>query len=117
MSYREEIAKIYENEGLKGFTRGYTAMLLRDSPGFALYFCTFEFLKRFFRIPEKEELVKNSEACTSKYCLGVTLAFEKFLCGGTAGCLTWFTCYPFDTIKTKMQTYVGDDRLRFRDAF
>jgi hypothetical protein len=50
MSYREEISKIYQNEGLRGFTRGYSGMLFRDSPGFGLYFCLFEFLKRKLKI-------------------------------------------------------------------
>ena len=45
MSYREEITKIYRNEGYIGFTRGYTAMLFRDAPGFGIYFCMFECLK------------------------------------------------------------------------
>ena len=45
MSYREEISKIYENEGFKGFTRGYTGMILRDAPGFGMYFCLFEIFK------------------------------------------------------------------------
>lgn len=33
--------------------------------------------------------------------------------GGTAGVLTWFFCYPMDTVKTTMQTYEGKDRLKF----
>ena len=46
MSYRKEIARIYSTEGLKGFSRGYQGMLIRDAPGFGLYFCTYEALKR-----------------------------------------------------------------------
>jgi hypothetical protein len=37
----------------------------------------------------------------------------KFLCGGTAGCLTWFVCFPLDTVKAKMQSHAGLDRLRW----
>jgi len=51
MSYREEISKIYKTEGLFGFTRGYTAMLCRDSPGFGVYFCLFECFKVKMGIP------------------------------------------------------------------
>ena len=54
MSYREEVAKIYQTEGPMGFTRGYTAMMIRDCPGFGLYFCTYEFMKRAMNIPELE---------------------------------------------------------------
>ena len=55
MSYREEIIDIYKNEGLKGFTRGYTGMLLRDAPGFGLYFFMFELFKRRVNVPELEK--------------------------------------------------------------
>lgn len=55
MSYRQEISTIYKNEGMIGFTRGYTGMLMRDSPGFGVYFCTFEFLKRLMNLPEREK--------------------------------------------------------------
>lgn len=43
-----------------------------------------------------------------------SLALRKFLCGGTAGCITWFACYPMDTVKSKMQTYEGPERLKMR---
>lgn len=51
MSYREEISKIYEYEGVKGFTRGYTGMFFRDAPGFGLYFSMFEAFKKVLRVP------------------------------------------------------------------
>lgn len=54
MSYREEIAKIYEIEGLKGFTRGWTGMFFRDAPGFGVYFCLFELFKRKLGVPQLE---------------------------------------------------------------
>ena len=52
MSYRTEIKRIYSTEGLYGFTRGYTGMLMRDSPGFALYFLLFDIFKRNFGVPK-----------------------------------------------------------------
>ena len=55
MSYREEIAKIYEYEGLKGFSRGYTGMFFRDAPGFGLYFCLFDMFKRGMGVPQMEK--------------------------------------------------------------
>jgi hypothetical protein len=54
MSYREEISRIYKSEGLYGFSRGYTGLLMRDSPGFGFYFCMFEALKRAIDLPERE---------------------------------------------------------------
>jgi len=55
MLYREEIRKIYKNEGLYGFTRGYSGMLLRDAPGFASYFLLFEFFKHQTGASRREE--------------------------------------------------------------
>ena len=46
MKYREEIKNIYNKEGLYGFTRGYSGLLIRDGPGFATYFFLFDFFKR-----------------------------------------------------------------------
>eukprot|EP00347_Sterkiella_histriomuscorum_P023306 403335153 len=108
MSYREEISKIYEYEGLKGFTRGYTGMFFRDAPGFGLYFCLFEALKRFSHVPQ---LVADEHH--NKFDVGL----RKFICGGTAGVITWFAVYPMDTVKVKMQTYEGPDFLKFRKVF
>ena len=103
MSYREEIAVIYKNEGLFGFTRGYTGLFMRDCPGFALYFWLFEYLKRVFNVSEEN---KNK----SKF----DVALRKFLCGGISGLVTWTSCYPMDTIKTTMQTYEGIEKLKWR---
>ena len=54
MHYSTEIKRIYSSDGLKGFTRGYTGMLMRDAPGFGLYFSLFEFNKRMLGIPHDE---------------------------------------------------------------
>jgi hypothetical protein len=41
---------IYKTEGLKGFTRGYTGLLVRDVPGFGMYFGAFEGFKIIFGV-------------------------------------------------------------------
>jgi solute carrier family 25 carnitine/acylcarnitine transporter 20/29 len=87
-----------------GFTRGYTGMLFRDAPGFGVYFCIYEFNKRLVNLPKLEEDPNHSKA---------DIALRRFMSGGTAGVITWFTCYPMDTVKTTMQTYEGKDRLKF----
>ena len=46
MSYSQEIKRIYRVEGLKGFAKGYQGMFMRDCPGFAIYFTTYECMKR-----------------------------------------------------------------------
>ena len=44
--YGQEIRRIYQTEGPKGFLKGYQGMFLRDAPGFAFYFCSYEYFKR-----------------------------------------------------------------------
>jgi solute carrier family 25 carnitine/acylcarnitine transporter 20/29 len=109
MSYREEITRVFRQEGWIGFTRGYTAMLCRDSPGFGLYFCLFEAFKKATGIPSLEHRLHEEGKHTS-----TELIVKKFLVGGIAGCITWTFCYPMDTVKSKMQTYQGTDRLKLR---
>lgn len=46
INYRAEIGRIYNTEGMSGFMKGYQGMMLRDAPGFAWYFMTYELLKR-----------------------------------------------------------------------
>ena len=64
MSYLTEIKRIYSTYGMRGFTRGYQGMLLRDGPSFAFYFCTFEALKRRFRVSEKDRLENDYHGMT-----------------------------------------------------
>ena len=54
LSYIKEIRRIYWLEGMQGFMRGYQAMLLRDAPGFGVYFCSFEFFKRTFGVSDRD---------------------------------------------------------------
>jgi hypothetical protein len=54
MSYSKEIVRIYKEDGLKGFFRGYQGMLIRDGPGFGIYFCLFEAMKRRLGVSEAE---------------------------------------------------------------
>ena len=56
MSYSKEIARIYSEEGIKGFSRGYQGMLLRDGPGFGVYFAIFEMNKRHLGVSERDRI-------------------------------------------------------------
>lgn len=39
---------------------------------------------------------------------------RKFIAGGFAGATNWFIVYPLDTVKSRMQSYDGKDRLKMR---
>ena len=52
VSYRQELTLIYKAEGMRGFTRGYWGLLIRDVPGFAIYFGAFEGFKTLFGVAQ-----------------------------------------------------------------
>ena len=66
------------------YYNGLSATLLREVPGYAIYFTTYEFCKRH---------------TTTK-----VTPFHIALYGGLSGAMAWSTIYPSDTIKTAMQS-------------
>ena len=99
MKYSEEVKRIYRTEGLKGFLRGYQGMLIRDGPGFAIYFTTYEFLKRQAGVSDQDKLTEKFKQMPS-----LQYKISLLLCGGFSGVVTWTLCFPADTLKTRVQT-------------
>ncbi|XP_043444266.1 solute carrier family 25 member 48 isoform X1 [Prionailurus bengalensis] len=81
------IATIVRTEGLAGMYRGVGAMLLRDVPGYCLYFIPYVFLNDWI----------TPEACTGPSLCAVWLA------GGMAGAISWGTATPMDVVKSRLQ--------------
>ena len=106
MSYREEINNIYKYEGLYGFTRGYSAMLIVEIPTCGFYFCSYEFFKKLFRV--SREYVDSEE-------FNFSVVFRKFLAGGINGMISWTIIYPLDCIRSAMFT-ARDTRLSFYET-
>ena len=83
-SYRSEIdcaRTILTQDGLQGLVlRGIDATILREIPGYALYFVIYH-----------ELMQAGSPALGS---------FAPLLCGAAAGCLSWIPVYPIDVVKT-----------------
>jgi solute carrier family 25 (mitochondrial carnitine/acylcarnitine transporter), member 20/29 len=76
--------------------KGLSATFTRETPGFAIYFSTYEALKeKFYRD-------RNITKCGS------------FMFGGLSGAMAWVFIYPQDRIKTKMQA--SEKRITFRDS-
>lgn len=67
---------------------GISATFTREVPGFALYFLTFENLKKKY---------------TDKYNCKLPV-YQSFLYGGISGATAWCAIYPQDVVKTRMQT-------------
>lgn len=83
------LQQVYREGGLRSVFRGLGATCMRDVPGNAAYFGTYELLRR--------ELSRVEG--TPSPSLHVTL-----LAGGMAGVANWIVALPFDTLKSRLQT-------------
>ncbi|EDW58186.1 mitochondrial basic amino acids transporter [Drosophila virilis] len=73
---------IHRTEGFKGTFKGLTATILRDIPGFASYFVSYEYLMQLKDKPNVPYIL---------------------MAGGCAGMSSWLACYPIDVVKTHLQ--------------
>lgn len=80
---------IYKNFGMKGLYFGMVITLLRETPSYGFYFITYEYLLRTLH-----------QSYESQYFKDIKLMFA----GGIAGALGWLSTYPFDVIKTRIQS-------------
>lgn len=71
----------------RGLFQGFTLTFLRDVPGFAVYFVAYEAVKHALT-------PSNSEASVP----------AMLAAGAVAGVLTWGLTYPFDVLKSRVQT-------------
>ncbi|XP_023154821.1 solute carrier family 25 member 48 [Amphiprion ocellaris] len=81
------ISSILQTEGLQGLYRGAGAMILRDVPGYTLYFIPYTIFCN---------LLKPDPASTPHPC-------SIWLAGGLAGSISWVTATPADVVKSRMQ--------------
>ncbi|XP_041654156.1 solute carrier family 25 member 48 [Cheilinus undulatus] len=81
------ISSILQTEGLQGLYRGAGAMILRDVPGYMLYFIPYTIFC---------DLLKPDATSTPHPC-------SIWLAGGLAGSISWVTATPADVVKSRMQ--------------
>lgn len=81
----------------KFYFTGISATFTRETPGFALYFSVYEYLKKKYYSDINKTITPLS----------------SFLFGGLAGTVSWIFIYPQDRIKTKMQSSI-DNRKFFK---
>ncbi|XP_023224537.1 mitochondrial basic amino acids transporter-like [Centruroides sculpturatus] len=79
------LVKMYKTEGTRGVFRGLGCSVLRDSPAFAVYFSSYEYLCR---------KMETQNGISTPVMLAA---------GGTAGILSWMATYPVDLIKSRLQ--------------
>ncbi|XP_074865882.1 solute carrier family 25 member 48 [Carettochelys insculpta] len=81
------VSSILRHEGLAGMYRGAGAMLLRDVPGYCLYFIPYKCLCGWI----------TPEGSISPSPSSVWIA------GGIAGTISWGTATPMDVVKSRLQ--------------
>ncbi|XP_005949966.1 solute carrier family 25 member 48 [Haplochromis burtoni] len=81
------ISSILQTEGLQGLYRGAGAMILRDVPGYTLYFIPYAIFC---------DLLRPDNTSSPHPC-------SIWLAGGLAGSISWVTATPTDVVKSRMQ--------------
>uniref|UniRef100_A0A3P8W0G2 Solute carrier family 25 member 48 n=1 Tax=Cynoglossus semilaevis TaxID=244447 RepID=A0A3P8W0G2_CYNSE len=81
------ISSILQTEGLPGLYRGAGAMILRDIPGYTLYFIPYSMFCNLL----------TPDASSNPHPCAIWLA------GGLAGSISWVTATPADVVKSRIQ--------------
>jgi solute carrier family 25 carnitine/acylcarnitine transporter 20/29 len=81
------VSHLYKEGGLRSVFKGSLATVARDGPGSALYFATYEYLKK-----------RLTPEGTSMSLGAISFA------GGMAGVAMWVPVFPIDTIKSNLQS-------------
>ncbi|EME78204.1 uncharacterized protein MYCFIDRAFT_72685 [Pseudocercospora fijiensis CIRAD86] len=93
--------------GGAGLYRGTSVTLLREAQAYGFWFLTFEYLM-------------NQDVKRNNYLRKEVATWKVALYGGLAGEMLWIASYPFDVIKSKMQTDAFGEKQRYksmRDCF
>lgn len=98
----QTIKHVLQQQGLKGFWSGYSVTLLRDAPFAAIYFTSYEALKRLqLKLLEKRDFAtgynKNEKTTAQK-------SAAHFISGAFAGAIATLCTIPIDVVKTRLQT-------------
>mmetsp|Transcript_208 Transcript_208/g.546 ORF Transcript_208/g.546 Transcript_208/m.546 type:complete len:352 (+) Transcript_208:353-1408(+) len=91
----DAVHKIVSSHGFSGLYRGMCVTWWREVPAFGLYFSTYDYIKDM-----GNQLFADGKGDVKDWHAWGASAFA----GGTSGCFTWLIIYPFDIIKTRIQT-------------
>lgn len=104
---RKLSSSTHSRPGISGLYRGQTVTLLREAQAYGFWFLTFEYLM-------------NSDMSRNGYNRSDISSPKVALYGGLAGEALWITSYPFDVVKSKMQSDgfgAGQRYSSMRDCF
>ncbi|EGN97071.1 hypothetical protein SERLA73DRAFT_185351 [Serpula lacrymans var. lacrymans S7.3] len=103
-SARAIALRIYRQNGIRGLYRGITTTALRDC-GYGAYFTAYEATCRYFASPVSTASSDHSSIFSEIESEMSSLSLPAFLAaGGVAGIAGWITTFPFDVVKTRIQS-------------
>lgn len=94
---RHALKDLVRTEGITGLWKGYTATILRDVPFSAMYWPTYETIKR--------QMLRHSTDPTTP-----TMS-QSFIAGAISGSIASTVTLPMDVIKTHRQIELGEKHI------
>ncbi|KAI9663304.1 MAG: carnitine transporter [Alyxoria varia] len=94
------VRQLYKEGGVRSVFRGSAMTLARDGPGSAVYFATYETIKR--------NMTPKDENGKPKGDLSLSAILTA---GGSAGIAMWIPVFPVDTIKSRLQSAEGNPTI------
>ncbi|TPX71896.1 hypothetical protein SpCBS45565_g00989 [Spizellomyces sp. 'palustris'] len=94
--------QIYRTNGFAGFYRGLACTLWRETPSYGAYFASYEILCRMI-LPEDAPTNEPSP--------------KLLFAGGLAGVVAWLVTYPFDVVKTRLQSVEQETKPLYKGTF
>jgi len=92
-----------------GLYRGFAVTAWREVPAFGLYFAAYDYIK-----DSVSDMLISSRWNHTMPDSNAHLWAASSLAGGFSGALTWALIYPFDVIKTRIQTAPLDTPIEKR---
>lgn len=94
---RDVVLHTWRHHGIRGFYRGIGATALRDV-GYGAYFAAYEATLRYWPRAHSAPLDAGGSKLENHSLAALLTA------GGAAGVAGWIVTFPFDVVKTRMQT-------------
>lgn len=90
--------EILRKDGVKGLYRGLPATVLREVPGYFVFFGAYDLCRQLISPPGKN--------------MGY---LETIMCGGVGGVCCWVAIFPLDVLKTRIQ--ISDSKPTIQEVF
>jgi solute carrier family 25 carnitine/acylcarnitine transporter 20/29 len=99
--YWDIFSKIWRVSGYRCIFQGQWATILRDGIGYPINFWMYDYMARYFG---------NGDKKNATY-------FHLFIAGMVSGGMSWLPVYPFDVVKSQINSYVLKERVKVFNNF